>query len=289
MSLSLGVDKSSYDGHVDWAAAFARRLVFATVRASDGLNSDALHVSEAAAAQAAGVHVSPYHYYIPGQGVAAQAEKFLSSTPGGDLPPMLDLEDYSSTRGYAGIWTAEIKPWLDMVQAATGVQPWIYSSPAYIQSYLSGDTGASEYPFVIANYDVNAPLIPKPLTPVNVIGWQFGDGRDAHYYGFKDALGCALYVVWDIEQYVKAWTSGANPTPPPTPPTTYSKGVTQSNVKVRSAAGTQYSNIFPWMILKGTTVAVIDVLNNGADVWVEIAQGQWCAAVYGGQTLIALE
>jgi hypothetical protein len=293
MTQSLGFDKSSFDGRVDWNAAKARRIAFATIRASDGLNADPLHLEEAAAALAAGVHVSPYHYYEPGQGVAAQGAKFLASTKGGDLPPMLDLEDYASTHGYAGIWGKEIKPWLDFVQGAVGIRPWIYSSPDYIRNYLSGETAVSEEKIIVANYDVNAPSFPKPLTPLSLIGWQFGDGRDAAFYGFQQANGCALYVVNDLDQYVAPWQSTSAVMPPPVTPgptPVYSKGVTKVNVKIRSGAGTTYGLVFPWMVLAGRTVAVLDILLDGSgNTWIEIAQGQWCAATYQGQTFIELE
>ncbi len=281
------MDKSSYDGHVDWVAARARGIEWATIRASYGLNADPLHIEEAKAAAAAGVHVAPYHYYIPGQNPIKQAEKFLSSTEGGDLPPVIDLEDYSTTKAYGGIWKAEIRPWLEYVEAAIGIQPAIYSGPGYIRDYLQNDTEASEYKWLIAHYEAAAPLISKPLTPLSAFAWQFGDGRDAHFYGFNDAWGCALYV-GEIDDLVKPWKSGTVPPPAPAP-VGFSTGIARYNVTIRSGPGKTYAAIFPFLLLVGRSVVVLDVLQSGEDIWIEIAEGQWCAARYQGTTLIELK
>jgi hypothetical protein len=289
MNLQLGVDKSAWDGTVDWAAAKARGIEWATIRASFGAKEqDELHLSEAANALAAGVHVAPYHWYVPKQGAIAQAEKFLASTKGGDLPPVLDLEDYGLTRGYVGIGRQEIKPWLETVELAAGMRPWVYSSPDYITNYLTADTWISEYPLILANYDASAPFVSKPWTPKGLLAWQFGDGRDAKFYGFLNANGCALYVAYGIAEYVKAWESKAVPPPVNTP--AYTHGLVLTTVKVRSGPATAFANVSPYLALAGQTVTVQETqLDAAGNLWIRIGEGLWCASRYQGRVLIELE
>jgi GH25 family lysozyme M1 (1,4-beta-N-acetylmuramidase) len=197
--MQLGFDKSSYDGTVNWQLARSRGITHATMRATSELLEDRLYKSEYVKAIAAGVIIIPYHYYIPRHfKPQAQAQAFLNVIQGNATRAMIDLEDYQTTRGYKGIASAELKPWLDAVEQATSKKPFIYTSPSYAKDYLTLETWLSEYPLIIANYQVAAPVIPCPWTPINLAGWQFVNGADAKYYGFEQAKGCALQVMyWD--------------------------------------------------------------------------------------------
>jgi GH25 family lysozyme M1 (1,4-beta-N-acetylmuramidase) len=203
-SMTLGVDKSSQDGILDWQIAKSRGLSWATLHASYGTTKDVTYSNNYKAALEAGFNIIPYHWYVPKKySPQAQAMTFLEVAPTSNMPAMLDLENNGASQGYIGIGTRELKPWLDIVQSATGRIPFIYASPSYISSYLASETWLSEYPLIIAHWRVAAPLVPKPWTPVGLAGWQFsGDDCDAKYYGFQQAKGCSLQVLYNIENFV---------------------------------------------------------------------------------------
>jgi GH25 family lysozyme M1 (1,4-beta-N-acetylmuramidase) len=208
MTQHLGFDKSSYDGTVNWTLAKSRGISWATIRASYGSVKDNLYETEKAKAIENGIKVVPYHWYIPKRySPTIQVSAFLTSALGSNMPAMLDLEDSGFTAAYVGVALKELKIWLDMVDNAVGAKTFIYSSPSYIKSYLFKDTWLSEYPLIIAHYRVSAPLIPKPWTPINLAGWQFGgDDSDAKYYGFEQTLGCSLQIMYDMEKYAHEWS-----------------------------------------------------------------------------------
>jgi lysozyme len=204
----LGLDKSALDGTLNWPLARERGIRWTTLRVS-GRTPDADYALDRVLAKAMNIPFLPYHWYVPRTDPIAQAEKFLDHVVGADLPPMLDLEDYSSARAYRGIADKELHAWLDMVQNATGQLPVIYTSPSYIQSYLQKATWISEYPLMIAHWKAAAPLIPLPWTPDKVIAWQFVDGADAKFYGFNQSKGCALAVWMNTKLPIQPWSINA--------------------------------------------------------------------------------
>lgn len=206
MHISLGFDKSNYDGSVDWNVAKSRKIDWITLRASYGLDTDLSYKETFSDALAVGTLIAPYHYYHPRKDPIRQASVFLSMATTSNLPPMLDLEDYQNLRGYVGIWKKELKPWLDAVERVTGVRPFIYTSPSYAKTYLAKDTEISEYPLILANYEVNAPPPVKPWTPLGIVGWQYRANADAKYYGFLESKGCALQVFYNIYDYKVDWS-----------------------------------------------------------------------------------
>ena len=194
----LGFDKSGYDGTVNWKLAKSKHIDWTSMRVSSGLDEDKLYKSESIKALLSDVAVVPYHYYIPKRiSPQAQADKFLSIVGHTVVRCMIDLEDYQNIVGYKGIATKELKIWLDAVELATGKKPFIYTSPNYIKLYLKGETWLSEYPLIIANYGVAYPYVPDVWTPLGLAGWQYTASANAKYYGFEQALGCALQVIYD--------------------------------------------------------------------------------------------
>lgn len=200
--MKLGFDKSSYDGSVNWGLAKSRQIDWTSMRASFGKDEDKLFAGESSKALAADVIVVPYHYYIPKKIAAkVQADKFLACIGKHPTRAMLDLEDYQSTVAYPGIAEKELRVWLDAVEQTTGKKPFIYTSPTYINSYLLGSTWLCNYPLIVANYKVSAPYVPAIWTPLDLAGWQFSSNSDARYYGFEQAKGCALQIIYDQDLF----------------------------------------------------------------------------------------
>lgn len=282
--LKLGIDKSQYEGRWDWAVARNRHIEWVTMRACPGQSTpaDPYYAEQSEHALAAGVAVSPYQYYKFRKNAVEQAKFFLSVATHANLPACIDLENYGLNYGYVGVGRAEILPWLEYVEKSTGVRPMIYTSPSFIQSYLTKDTFLSEYPLLLANYKVSAPFIQPPFTPKNQVAWQFWDGRDARYYGALEANGCALYV-WDGDLPLKEWQAA----PVADAPTVYKSGVVRSGgVRVRSAPSITAAQVD--YLAGGTSVSVLETVYEGGNIWVRVGEGRWCAALYNGAVLIDL-
>lgn len=156
-----GIDVSYYQGTIDWNAVAADGIVFAYVRVTHGLQfEDPKFQENLAGARAAGIHTGVYQFFEPSQDPIAQADKLLTMTgplQPGDMPPMLDVEsqDLVGKTAYADA----IRAWLDHVEAATGVAPFIYSG----YYYWNDNVGTSEFidhPLWIPNYNAGCPLIP---------------------------------------------------------------------------------------------------------------------------------
>lgn len=193
--ISLGFDISSWEAaHANWPLAVLRGIEWASVRATSGLAVDTWYSRHRDGAEAVGIKPVCYHYYIPRKGWKAQAELYLKTVQSSRVRPMIDLEDYGTIRAYAGIGLAEIKPWLEYVEQATGVTPLVYSSPGYIKAYLSRDTWIKRYPLFVAHVETGAPRVETPFIPMTEAAWQFTFTDSGPYYGLSNqSAALALY------------------------------------------------------------------------------------------------
>ncbi len=157
----FGIDVSYYQGDIDWNAVAADGVVFAYVRVSHALQfDDPKFQQNLAGARAAGIHTGVYQFFEPGQDPVAQADKLLALTgplQPGDMPPMLDVESQEPVAKAA--YADAIRAWLDHIEAATGVVPFIYTGYYYWNDNVGTDEFA-DHPLWIANYNAGCPLIP---------------------------------------------------------------------------------------------------------------------------------
>jgi lysozyme len=130
-----GIDVSYHQGTIDWTRVAAAGKRFAYVRASAGtLTADSAYATNRAGARAAGLTMGSYHFANPDSAAndaANEAAWFLrnATVTSGDLLPVLDLE---VTNGLdAAALLAWAQTWLQDVEAATGVRPVIYTTPAF--------------------------------------------------------------------------------------------------------------------------------------------------------------
>jgi len=159
----FGIDVSYYQGSIDWDAVAADGVSFAWVRVSHSLQFfDPEFETNLAGARAAGIHTGVYQYFEPGEDPIAQADLLLNATGPllpGDMPPMIDVESPDPVA--PGAYADAIQAWLDHVEAATGVKPFIYTGYYYWNDNV-GSNAFSEYPLWIANYNPGScPLIPN--------------------------------------------------------------------------------------------------------------------------------
>jgi lysozyme len=126
---------------------------------------------------AAGVLRGAYHFFHASDNPTQQAQfylKTIGTLADNDLPPMLDWEINDGQSAATNIANAKI--WLQLVQAATGKVPVIYTGPSFWNS-LGNPQGFEQYPLFIAHYDVSCPDVPPPWS--NWTFWQTGLGPQA--------------------------------------------------------------------------------------------------------------
>lgn len=154
-----GIDVSHFQGSVDWAAARAGGIVFGFAKATEGRSEvDPEFAANWSAMREAGVVRGAYHFFDPDVDAEAQADHFIATVQlaPGDLPPALDIEVTDGV-SRAGI-DADIRVWLQKVEAAYGVTPIVYSDVSFLEDYLA--SGFSAYPLWIARYSDDAPDAP---------------------------------------------------------------------------------------------------------------------------------
>ena len=123
-----GIDVSSYQGVVDWAAARADGVEYAFIRAGDGATfTDPQFARNWSGAQAAGVLRGAYQFFRPAQDPIAQADRMLAVIAGapGDLPPVIDVEDAGGLG--PDVVEAAVRAWIDRVRPVLGREPIIYT------------------------------------------------------------------------------------------------------------------------------------------------------------------
>jgi GH25 family lysozyme M1 (1,4-beta-N-acetylmuramidase) len=169
-----GIDISFYQGNVDWAKIKADGISFAFVRVSDGLaNPDSKFARNWSNMKAVGLIRGAYQFFRPRLDAAKQAQLFLDMVgPLGadDLPPVIDVEDAGGQS--PTVVKQKIQTWIDIVKAATGRTPIIYTGPSFWTNDIANPS-FPEYPLWIANYGVTCPETPS--TWDTWAFWQYTD------------------------------------------------------------------------------------------------------------------
>ncbi|HEY1563872.1 MAG TPA: GH25 family lysozyme [Gaiellaceae bacterium] len=178
-----GIDVSNWNGKITWSKVASAGYSFAFGKATEGTSySDPTYTTNRNGSETAGLVFGAYHFARPAgptvasatAGAIAQANHFLAvaGPQPGELPPVLDLEatgKLPSTRLLA--WTLA---WLGQIYAATGVQPFLYTSPNFWKLYLGNSTAvaAAGTELWIAHWTSNSlPLV--PALNWNGAGWLF--------------------------------------------------------------------------------------------------------------------
>ncbi len=133
-----------------------------------------------AARKPAGLLRGAYHFFRSNVDPKKQATKFIdyvkSMNDNGELPPVLDLETPDGQAKEKIISRA--KTWLDLVEAAFGRKPIIYSGQFFLQDHFSEVGGgppawAKEYPLWLAQYPNNHVEGSQPALPRGWFKWTF--------------------------------------------------------------------------------------------------------------------
>ncbi|WP_322937420.1 glycoside hydrolase family 25 protein [Nocardioides bizhenqiangii] len=136
-----GVDASHHQGAIDWNAVANDGVSFAYLKATEGTTyTDPTFAGHRAAAQDAGLEVGGYHYFqlcSPGVDQARHFNSVLGDLDGDDLPPAVDLELAGScpTPPPRAILLAEVRAFLEQVEATTEREPVVYLYPEFEEEY----------------------------------------------------------------------------------------------------------------------------------------------------------
>ena len=178
-----GLDVSNYNGTIGWSKVAHAGYRFVFGKATEGTSyTDKTYTKNRNGSESAGLVFGAYHFARPaGGGVAAatasaikQANHFLAvaGPQPGELPPVLDLEVTGNlTKQRLLAWTLA---WLDQIDARTGVEPFLYTSPLFWKGHLGNSTAAAAAGtgLWIAHWTSSS----KPMIPAanwNGNGWRF--------------------------------------------------------------------------------------------------------------------
>jgi len=156
-----GIDVSRFQGTINWQQVKGHGVKYAWVQVSRYLDDiDAQFEANWAGTKANGILRGAYQRFHPGESVSGQAQIMLDkigTLEPNDLPPMLDVEDadgLSKTQV-----AAAVQQWMDIVEPAVGVKPFIYTGYYFWKDSVASGAFA-DHPLWIANYSAQCPLIP---------------------------------------------------------------------------------------------------------------------------------
>jgi lysozyme len=181
MATVPGIDVSYWDAGIDWPKVRATGQRFMFTKATEGdFYADQTFAANWSGAKSAGLLRGAYHFFRCNVDPKKQATKFIdyvkSVNDNGELPPVLDLESNDGQSKDKVISRA--KTWLDLVEAAFGKKPIIYSGQYFLQDYLSEAGGgppawAKDYPLWLAQYPNNYVEGSQPYLPRGWYKWTF--------------------------------------------------------------------------------------------------------------------
>jgi GH25 family lysozyme M1 (1,4-beta-N-acetylmuramidase) len=178
-----GIDVSNWNGAINWTKVAHAGYRFAFAKATEGTAyNDKTYTTNRNGSEGAGLVFGGYHFARPaGKNAAAatasaikQANHFLAvaGPQPGELPPVLDLE----ATGNLGkkLLLAWSLAWLGQIEARTGVEPFLYTSPLFWKGRLGDSTAAAAAGtgLWIAHWtSKGSPLVPAKNW--NGDGWRF--------------------------------------------------------------------------------------------------------------------
>jgi len=180
-----GIDLSKWNANVNWPVAKAAGIVFAFMKATEGLTFiDSTFNNRWVGCAANGVIRGAYHFLHVGNPVE-QAHDFFNQVgmlSPGDLPPVMDWESYSG-----GVASPEdALTFLETVEKLFGMTPIVYGGASHL-----GDAATSEfakYPLWVANYGVRAPHVPRAWSKWTF--WQYTDRQRVAGVGHPGSMSC---------------------------------------------------------------------------------------------------
>ncbi len=181
MATVPGIDVSYWNAGIDWpkVRAAGQRYVFVKATEAD-FYADPTFDDNWRGAKTAGLLRGAYHFFRSNVDPKKQANKFIdyvkSMNDSGELPPVLDIESNDGQTKDKVLSRA--RAWLDLVEAAFGKKPIIYSGQYFLQDYFSEAGGgppawAKDYPLWLAQYPNHYVEGSQPYLPRGWYRWTF--------------------------------------------------------------------------------------------------------------------
>lgn len=141
-----GIDVSKWNGEIDWRTVRGSGVAFVFIKATEGKDTlDPSFERNARQASAAGIPNAPYHFYYFCSTAADQANWFIQNVPkeSMSLPPVLDVEWNHGSKTCKlkpddVTVRAEMKTFMDLIEAHYGKRPIIYTSVDFHKDNLAG-------------------------------------------------------------------------------------------------------------------------------------------------------
>jgi len=158
---AAGIDVSHFNGPVPWLTLSQAGLTYAFAKATEGLDyTDPRFADNWAAMKACGIPRGAYHFLVPKDDPAAQAEHFLSvlGEDLGELPLVVDVE-----RGFSGAvhpcsaLQSTLRVFLQTLEAKTQHAVMIYTGPGFWKTHMCDDKSFSSRPLWVARYSKTEP------------------------------------------------------------------------------------------------------------------------------------
>jgi lysozyme len=180
-----GIDVSYHQDKINWPKVRKAGIRFAFIRVSDGTTVEDPRFDENwANAKQAHVLRGAYQFFRPEQSPTAQADLLIAAIArdGGELAPVIDVE---ATGGKPPAQIAKaIQIWIERVRSRLGVEPIIYTSPAFWRDSV-GSADFSSQQLWLAHYTEECPRVPAPWKAWTY--WQYSKtGRVAGITGDVD-------------------------------------------------------------------------------------------------------
>jgi lysozyme len=159
-----GIDVSKYQGTIDWSQVKAAGIEFAYIRVSDGSDGvppvDPEFPPNWTGARAAGVLRGAYQFFRENEDPSAQADLLLDTMgplDDDDLPAAIDVESLDHQTGATIV--ANVKAWMDRVEAGSGKKPIIYTGRPFWDDNTGSSTAVSDHTLWIPHWYVSCPSI----------------------------------------------------------------------------------------------------------------------------------
>lgn len=215
-----GIDVSSAQSRLPWAAIAADGIRFASVKASEATFDDARFAAHLAGARSVGLHTGSYHYLHSSEDGARQAEHYARQIGSdGELTerPTLDWEDgWRVARVGPRVALDSAIAFLRRIRSLTGRRPTVYTGPSFVALFRGLDLSElADHDLWIAHYrwdpatghdyGLEAPTIPAPWS--RAVAWQAGGN------GAPRVPGCPVDLDRDVffgdESAYLAWCKDA--------------------------------------------------------------------------------
>lgn len=175
--MTKGIDVSSYQGFIDWAAVSSSgEVAFAYTKATEGVSvSDSQFARNwQVLSQRREIKRGAYHFFHFTSDPVAQANFFLAAAnfQAGDLLPMVDVEVNDGVTDITQCVNI-LSQFLDCVERALGGKKVIvYTSYGFWNGSMNGSDAFSGHPLWIAEYNSdNAPTLPNGWN--DWVIWQY--------------------------------------------------------------------------------------------------------------------